>query len=82
MIFESVGCERCSGTGYRGRRAVFEILEVSKAVRHLVTTQATDAEIEQTARNEGMTTMIEDGLRLCLEGATSVDEVFRVSMSR
>jgi len=81
-IFEPVGCERCTGTGYRGRRAVFEVLEINKTIRHLVTTQATDADIEKMARTGGMTTMIEDGLRLCLEGMTSVDEVFRVSMSR
>ena len=76
-IFEPVGCERCAGTGYRGRRAVFEVLEVNKTIRHLITTQETDAEIERVARMGGMTTMIEDGLRLCLDGVTSVDEVFR-----
>lgn len=77
-----VGCERCLNTGYRGRQGVFELLEVTPAVRRLVSRRADDAEIEAQARSEGMVTMIEDGLEKCRAGTTSVEELLRVVASR
>jgi general secretion pathway protein E len=82
LIGEPVGCGRCNGSGYRGRQGVFEVLEVTDAVRRLIATRADDATIERTARDEGMTTIIEDGLAKCRAGVTSVDEILRVTASR
>jgi general secretion pathway protein E len=77
-----VGCERCSGSGYRGRQGVFEVLEVTDKIRRLIGTAADDAAIEREARAEGMTTMIEDGLAKCRAGLTSLEEILRVTASR
>ena len=79
---EPVGCGRCAGSGYRGRQGVFEVLEVTDAIRRLIAARADDAQIERAARDEGMTTIIEDGLAKCRAGVTSADEILRVTASR
>jgi general secretion pathway protein E len=81
-VWEPGQCERCAGTGYSGRRAVFETLHINDEVRHLITRGAPEAEIETAARANGMTTLIEDGLRVALTGETSLREVLRVTASR
>jgi general secretion pathway protein E len=80
-VWEPRQCERCAGTGYSGRRAVFEVLHVNDEIRHLITRGAPEAEIESAARVNGMTTLAEDGMRAVLAGDTSLDEVLRVTMS-
>lgn len=81
-VGEPVGCGRCAGSGYRGRQGVFEVLEVTDAIRRPIGLRADDAEIERIARDQGMTTLIEDGLAKCRAGITSVDEILRVTASR
>jgi general secretion pathway protein E len=81
-VGETVGCERCAGTGYRGRQGVFEVLEVSEPIRRLIGKEADDAAIEKAAQAEGMRTMIEDGLAKCRAGLTSIEEILRVTASR
>ena len=81
-VWEPGPCERCGGTGYLGRRAVFEILDVDDELRHLITRGASESEIEASAKSNGMTTLIEDGVRAALAGETSLDEVLRVTASR
>ncbi len=81
-LYSATGCERCGASGYRGRRAIFEFLEVTEEIRRLIITGADDAAIEAQARRDGMTTMIEDGRAKCLSGMTTVDEVFRVAAFR
>lgn len=81
-LYEPVGCERCGGTGYRGRRAIFECLEITEPVRRLILAGADDAAIEAAGIAEGMATLVDDGKARCLEGVTSVDEVFRVAAMR
>jgi general secretion pathway protein E len=82
IIYEPSGCERCGGTGYRGRCGVFEILEMTEAVRELVESQSDWASIDKVAIREGMTTMIDDGLAKCRNGTTSVAEMLRVTTVR
>jgi general secretion pathway protein E len=82
FLFEPGGCDRCGGTGYRGRRAIFECLEITEPVRRQILAGADDAGIEQAGIAGGMTTLVEDGKARCLEGITSVDEVFRVAALR
>ncbi len=82
-VFEAVGCDRCGGgTGYRGRRAIFEVIEVTEPLRRLILANASDADFEAAARNAGMTNLIEDGVAKSLIGLTSIDEVFRVAALR
>jgi len=81
-LYAPTGCVRCGHSGYRGRRAIFELLEITEGVRRLILAGADDAAIEKQARADGMTTMTEDGRQKCLAGLTTIDEVFRVAALR
>jgi general secretion pathway protein E len=81
-IFEPVGCERCGNTGYRGRCGVFEVLAMTDDIRGLVDTHSDWAAIDKAAVQNGMTTMIDDGLAKCRAGMTSAAEVLRVTTVR
>jgi general secretion pathway protein E len=81
-VHEAVGCERCGGTGFRGRNGVFEILEMSETVRPLVGPRSDSHSIDQAAIEAGMTTMLEDAVMKCRAGLTTVPEVFRVTTMR
>jgi general secretion pathway protein E len=80
-IHRAKGCEWCSFTGYRGRRGVFEALEVTPKIRRAIGPKTDASDLERVAREEGMTTMTEDGIVKCRAGLTTVDEVFRVTSS-
>ncbi|MGL9620844.1 ATPase, T2SS/T4P/T4SS family [Bradyrhizobium sp. U531] len=82
VVHEAGGCERCGGTGYRGRNGVFEILEMSEEVRTLVGPQTDSHSIDAAAIRGGMTTMLEDAVAKCRAGLTTVPEVFRVTTVR
>ena len=71
------GCKTCNGTGYKGRRGVFEYLRMSNPLRELVNNKAPTLVIREKARELGMRTMREDGIRAILDGYTTVDEVLR-----
>jgi type IV pilus assembly protein PilB len=76
--FEASGCPRCSGTGYRGRIGVYEIMPISDDIRDLALHSASADRIMDTARAEGMRTLREDALEKVKQGVTAVDEVLRV----
>ena len=71
------GCKTCNGTGYKGRKGVFEYLRMSGPLRALVNNKAPTLIIREKARELGMRTMREDGIRSILDGYTTVDEVLR-----
>jgi type IV pilus assembly protein PilB len=79
-LHRSKGCGRCGSTGFRGRVALYEVLPVAGEIRRLMG-QTTD-EIFDAAVQNGMTTLRQDGLRLCLEGVSSLDEIRRVTGER
>jgi general secretion pathway protein E len=81
-IFEPGKCERCGGTGYRGRVGVFEVLQVTEDVRHLINVQTDSVSLDKAAMQAGMTTMVEDGLAKCRAGVTSPAEILRVTTIR
>ena len=76
------GCERCGGTGYRGRLGVFEILVLTNDVRELIGEKTDGLKIDQTAIRAGMTTMLDDGVAKCRAGLTSPAEILRVTTAR
>ena len=76
------GCERCGGTGYRGRLGVFELLELNNEIRDLIGEKTDGLKIDQTAIRGGMTTMIDDGVAKCRAGLTSPAELLRVATAR
>ncbi|HEV8097549.1 MAG TPA: GspE/PulE family protein [Gaiellaceae bacterium] len=79
-LHHSKGCARCGETGYRGRVALYEVLPVTGEIRRLV--GAPTDEIFDAAVRGGMTTLREDGLRLVLEGVSSLEEIRRVTGDR
>ena len=78
VLHEPAGCDRCGGSGYRGRAGVFEILEMNDEVRQLVDTRYDSSTIEQAALRAGMTTMLDDAVAKCRAGFTSPAEALRV----
>src|SRR5436305_793481 len=81
-VCEPAGCERCGGTGYRGRSGVFECLEMTEPVRKLIGASTDSGIVEEAAIQAGMTTMIEDAVAKCRAGVTSAAEVLRVTTVR
>jgi len=81
-VCEPAGCERCGGTGYRGRSGVFECLEMTEPVRSLISSNSDSGIIENAATQSGMITMIEDAVAKCRAGITSAAEVLRVTTVR
>ena len=81
IVHRSKGCELCAFTGFRGRRGVFEVIEVSPLLRRAIGPKIDTPDLEQVARSEGMTTMTEDGVAKCRAGLTTLDEVYRVTAS-
>jgi general secretion pathway protein E len=75
------GCEYCSGTGYRGRIGIFEVLPVNDAIRELIMKRATANEIKEKAIALGMRTLREDGIEKVKNGITTIDEVLRVTQA-
>ena len=72
------GCAACNQKGSSGRKGVYEILVVDEPVRQLISDRVSPDRIEQNAVERGMTTLIENGLRLAQSGETSLDEVLRI----
>ncbi len=72
------GCASCKDTGYSGRQAVFEYLRVTKSIRQLITENASQDKILETALGEGMKTLRDDTLDKVIRGKTSLDELMRV----
>ncbi|MDA7917933.1 ATPase, T2SS/T4P/T4SS family [bacterium] len=80
-IMGPVGCENCRDTGYRGRIGIFEIFLVDDEVRHLINQDLSTPQLRRRARELGMRTLREDGIRKVLVGMTSAAEVIGVTMS-
>ncbi|NRB43499.1 MAG: Flp pilus assembly complex ATPase component TadA [Verrucomicrobiales bacterium] len=75
------GCVKCRATGYKGRAGIFEIFEIDDEVRHMVNENLSTPQLRRQAREIGMRTMREDGIRKVLSGMTSASEVIHVTMS-
>lgn len=76
-FYFGAGCEMCNETGYKGRKGIFEYLKVTEPIRELVNARKPTLTIRDKARELGMRTMREDGIRSVLDGYTTVDEVIR-----
>jgi general secretion pathway protein E len=74
-----VGCPQCSGTGYKGRTGVYELMTVDENVQTLIHNRASEQELAAAARAAGLKSMREDGDRLVAQGLTSAEEVIRVT---
>jgi general secretion pathway protein E len=82
VVHEACGCERCGGSGFRGRAGVFEVLELTGEVRSLVGSQTDANLLDRAAIDAGMTTMLDDAVAKCRAGVTTVPETLRVTTVR
>ena len=80
-IYGPVGCEKCRGGGYKGRMGIFELFLVDDEVRQMINTGLTSTQLRRRARELGMRTLREDGIRKVLAGLTSGSEVVHTTMS-
>ncbi len=71
------GCEKCNNTGFRGRVGLYEVMEVTEALRELILVSASAMDLRRKAVEEGMITLRQSGLRKVKEGVTTIDEVVR-----
>lgn len=78
-VYSAQGCQECSHTGYRGRVAIHELLVMDSAIHKTILSGADATQLHQAARQQGMLTLYEDGLRKVAAGMTSLDEVLRVT---
>lgn len=76
------GCPACHGTGYRGRLAIGELLEIDEAFASLIAARADHAALMQAAQARGLTSLRSNGLALVADGQTSLDEVLRATAGR
>ena len=78
-IYESVGCQSCRTTGFRGRVGIYEILEITETIEPLIITRESASRIKLQGVEEGMRTLRDDGWHKVLTGVSSIDEVLRVA---
>ena len=79
QFYKGKGCPQCAGRGYRGRIALFEILEITSGMQKLIIERVSAEKIKALAIKEKMTTMLEDGFRKVEAGTTTLEEVLRVT---
>lgn len=80
VFHRGAGCPKCLGTGYRGRRSVYELLPMSDAVRDLMTTGASSTDIARCAISGGMEPLTENAINVARSGETSLAEAYRVRL--
>ena len=78
-LYKGKGCSHCNNSGYAGRIGIFEVLDIDDDVRELISNRANADTIKQKAIENGMSTMMEDGLKKAIAGKTTLEEIFRVT---
>jgi type IV pilus assembly protein PilB len=76
-LFYGKGCPACGGTGYKGRVAIYEVMEMTEVVREAVTANVPEEQLRKIAMKEGMYTLRQEGLKKVKEGVTTLDEVLK-----
>jgi type II secretory ATPase GspE/PulE/Tfp pilus assembly ATPase PilB-like protein len=80
QLYRSLGCEACSGSGYKGRMGIHELMEGTPEVKILIKKSATSQDLAKVAVKQGMTRLKQDGIHKVFEGLTDITEVRRVSV--
>jgi type IV pilus assembly protein PilB len=78
-VFKGKGCQACDHTGYDGRTAIFEFIEITSELTELILNNPSTSDIWKVARKQGAKSMFEDGLEKVKSGVTTIDEVLRVT---
>jgi len=76
-FYYGTGCEICNNTGYRGRKGIYELMNITDPLRELINQRSPAVVLKQKAIELGMTTLREDGLRSIYEGSTTIEEVLK-----
>ncbi|HEX4139739.1 MAG TPA: ATPase, T2SS/T4P/T4SS family [Candidatus Methylacidiphilales bacterium] len=76
-FYYGAGCSECNNTGYKGRKGIYELLDITEPIRELITQRAPSQVIRQKAIEQGMSTLRADGLRSIFEGETTIEEVLK-----
>jgi type IV pilus assembly protein PilB len=76
-FYTGSGCSTCANSGYKGRRGIYELLDITDPLRDLITGRAPTLVLRQKAIELGMVTLREDGLRSIYDGETTVEEVLK-----
>jgi len=76
VLFRGKGCDECGGTGYLGRIAIYEILLITKPIRKMIVERASDDEIREFAKQQGMITLREAAIKKAIDGITTISEAF------
>jgi type IV pilus assembly protein PilB len=79
LFFEGAGCIECGGTGYRGRTAICELLDLTDTIRELILNRRPTSEIKKAARDEGMRFLRESAVEVVLKGVTTLREINKVT---
>lgn len=80
-FYQAVGCDACMNLGYKGRLAIFEVMQMTPAVMRLTLARAETSQVEAQARKDGMSLLLEDGVRKVTAGLTTIEEVLSVAVS-
>jgi type IV pilus assembly protein PilB len=80
QFYKGNGCVTCNGTGFSGRTALFEMLQVTKNIRKLILKNATATEIQEAAAAEGMKTLQQAGLELAINGTTTIEQILAATI--
>jgi len=78
-IYKPAGCDKCRNTGYRGRKGIFELMELNSVMREMVFRKEPVQKVREQARLSGMVTLLEDGVRKIFDGMTSLEEVATIT---
>ena len=81
QFYRGTGCDQCGGTGYRGRAGLYEVMAMSPALRRMVLTGASTAELREKAVEEGMLTLRMDGIKKLERGVTTLTEIVKETAS-
>jgi len=80
MLYRGKGCEVCNQTGFKGRVALHELLVGSEEIKNLIQSRARTAEILSVAMQDGMVTLLQDGIQKALQGLTTYRQVRAVAV--
>ena len=78
-LYKGEGCQECLGTGYKGRTAVYEIMEVNEELRTIISKNPETVTIREKAISNGLKTLLEDGIMKILNGKTTLEEVLQIT---
>lgn len=80
-FYQAIGCDACMNLGYKGRLAIFEVMQMTQAIMRLTLARAETSQIQEQARKDGMSLLLEDGVRKVKMGLTTIEEVLSVAVS-